>query len=95
MGSKRLSFTVTGAFVTKTARDYLDFNGPGIGSLEICFGGPRTATLRFAPELPQESRSEAAQEPSTIDHPTTPGETETRSSRRPCDLRKACESEDN
>ena len=55
-------------------KDYLDFNGPGIGSLEICFGGPRTATLRFAPELPQESRSEAAQEPSTIDHPTTPGE---------------------
>ena len=41
----------------------VDFNWPGIGSLEICFGSPRTATLRFAPELPQESRSEAHKSP--------------------------------
>lgn len=72
--------------------DYCDFNWPGIGSLEIDFGSPKRATLRFNPSWPSEGRSEAAQGPEAIDHPPTPEKSETRFSRRPSDLRGACES---
>ena len=34
-----------------TARDYLDFNGPGIGSLEICFGGPENGHAEIRPRV--------------------------------------------
>ena len=70
----------------------MDFYWPGIGSLEISFESPKTASLRFNPAWPQDGRSEASEE---IDNPTTPEKAETRSSKWPCDLRKACESEDN
>ncbi len=73
----------------------MDFYWPGIGSLEISFESPKTASLRFNPAWPQDGRSEAAQASEEIDNPTTPEKAETRSSKWPCDLRKACESEDN
>lgn len=50
----------------------LDYEWPGVGRLKILFRGPRTALLRFDPDMGEKGRTEAAQrrEKATIHQPS-------------------------
>ena len=46
----------------------LDYEWPGVGRLEILFRGPRTALLRFDPDMGEKGCTEAAQRAGEGDH---------------------------
>ncbi len=50
----------------------LDYEWPGVGRLKILFRGPRTALLRFDPDMGEKGRTEAAQRAGEGDHTQPP-----------------------
>ena len=50
----------------------LDYEWPGVGRLKILFRGPRTALLRFDPDMGEKGCTEAAQRAGEGDHTPTP-----------------------
>lgn len=54
----------------------LDYEWPGVGRLKIMFRGPRTALLRFDPDMGEKGRTEAAQRAGEGDHTHQPSKTD-------------------